>query len=105
MKCGVGLCGSCCVDPDGLCVCRDGPVFSGYESLLNYELNAPGTDIMSCIPGGNYRNYSGTSMATPGVAGTMALIYQLVRAHCEAPVWRAPATKPESNGCPLRAGW
>lgn len=29
MKCGVGLCGSCCIDPDGLCVCRDGPVFCG----------------------------------------------------------------------------
>lgn len=29
MKCGMGLCGSCCVDPDGLRVCRDGPVFAG----------------------------------------------------------------------------
>ncbi len=29
MKCGVGVCGSCAVDPDGLCVCRDGPVFPG----------------------------------------------------------------------------
>jgi dihydroorotate dehydrogenase electron transfer subunit len=29
MKCGVGVCGSCVIDPDGLCVCRDGPVFPG----------------------------------------------------------------------------
>jgi len=29
MKCGIGLCGSCCIDPDGLRVCRDGPVFTG----------------------------------------------------------------------------
>ncbi|HNX16928.1 MAG TPA: dihydroorotate dehydrogenase electron transfer subunit [Methanoregula sp.] len=29
MKCGVGICGSCCIDPDGLRVCRDGPIFSG----------------------------------------------------------------------------
>jgi dihydroorotate dehydrogenase electron transfer subunit len=29
MKCGVGVCGSCCIDPSGLRVCRDGPVFSG----------------------------------------------------------------------------
>jgi dihydroorotate dehydrogenase electron transfer subunit len=29
MKCGAGICGSCCIDPDGLRVCRDGPVFSG----------------------------------------------------------------------------
>ncbi len=27
MKCGVGLCGSCCLDPLGLLVCKDGPVF------------------------------------------------------------------------------
>lgn len=37
MKCGVGLCGSCCVDPDGLCVCRDGPVFRG-DTLQKSEL-------------------------------------------------------------------
>ncbi|NLA37825.1 MAG: dihydroorotate dehydrogenase electron transfer subunit [Methanomicrobiales archaeon] len=36
MKCGVGLCGSCCIDPDGLRVCRDGPVFSG-DMLLRSE--------------------------------------------------------------------
>ncbi len=27
IKCGIGLCGSCCLDPLGLRVCRDGPVF------------------------------------------------------------------------------
>lgn len=36
MKCGVGLCGSCCTDPHGLRVCRDGPVFSG-DVLLGSE--------------------------------------------------------------------
>ena len=29
MKCGVGVCGSCCMDHEGLRVCRDGPVFTG----------------------------------------------------------------------------
>lgn len=29
MKCGVGVCGSCCMDYTGLRVCRDGPVFTG----------------------------------------------------------------------------
>jgi dihydroorotate dehydrogenase electron transfer subunit len=29
MKCGVGLCGSCAIDPDGSRVCREGPVFRG----------------------------------------------------------------------------
>jgi dihydroorotate dehydrogenase electron transfer subunit len=36
MKCGVGVCGSCCTDPHGLRVCRDGPVFSG-DVLLESE--------------------------------------------------------------------
>jgi dihydroorotate dehydrogenase electron transfer subunit len=31
MKCGVGICGSCCIDPAGLRVCRDGPVFTGDQ--------------------------------------------------------------------------
>jgi dihydroorotate dehydrogenase electron transfer subunit len=29
MKCGFGLCGQCSVDPDGICICQEGPVFSG----------------------------------------------------------------------------
>jgi dihydroorotate dehydrogenase electron transfer subunit len=36
MKCGAGICGSCCIDPEGLRVCRDGPVFSG-EMLKKSE--------------------------------------------------------------------
>lgn len=37
MKCAIGVCGSCCMDPNGYRVCRDGPVFSG-EVLLTGEL-------------------------------------------------------------------
>jgi len=29
MKCGIGICGACAIN--GLCVCRDGPVFLDYE--------------------------------------------------------------------------
>jgi len=36
MKCGAGVCGSCCIDPSGFRVCRDGPVFSG-DLLLKGE--------------------------------------------------------------------
>ncbi|MFA6332092.1 MAG: dihydroorotate dehydrogenase electron transfer subunit [Methanoregula sp.] len=36
MKCGVGVCGSCCIDPSGLRVCHDGPVFAG-DILLKSE--------------------------------------------------------------------
>ncbi|ABR56949.1 oxidoreductase FAD/NAD(P)-binding domain protein [Methanococcus aeolicus Nankai-3] len=31
MKCGIGICGQCAVDGEGLCVCKDGPVFFGDE--------------------------------------------------------------------------
>lgn len=31
MKCGIGVCGSCCVDGSGLCICREGPVLDREE--------------------------------------------------------------------------
>lgn len=31
MRCGVGICGSCALDPKGLLVCKDGPVFYAEE--------------------------------------------------------------------------
>ncbi|WP_456419987.1 dihydroorotate dehydrogenase electron transfer subunit [Methanocaldococcus infernus] len=31
MKCGIGICGQCCVDDQGLCVCKDGPVFNSFQ--------------------------------------------------------------------------
>ncbi len=36
MKCGMGVCGSCSIDPGGLRVCREGPVFQG-NLLRNSE--------------------------------------------------------------------
>jgi len=30
-KCGIGVCGACCMDGDGLRVCKDGPVFNGSQ--------------------------------------------------------------------------
>jgi dihydroorotate dehydrogenase electron transfer subunit len=36
MKCGIGVCGSCCIDDTGSPVCSEGPVYCGTE-LSNGE--------------------------------------------------------------------
>jgi subtilisin family serine protease len=55
---------------------QDGPIYSGYSNLLNYELKAPGSGILSAVPGGGYRKLTGTSMSAPLVAGGIALYLQ-----------------------------
>lgn len=56
----------------------NGPTYTewGEDKLYNYELLAPGANIESTYPGGNYKSLNGTSMATPMVAGALSRLIQ-----------------------------
>ncbi len=61
----------------------DGPNFSAEKDTYgdegySYEMSAPGAGILSTVPNGNYKQFNGTSMAAPLVAGGISAL-QMVK--------------------------
>ncbi|MDX8339274.1 S8 family serine peptidase [Draconibacterium sp. IB214405] len=63
-------------DPTGPVVSDGRPYGMIYYNDFdyNYEMRVPGVSFISTVPGGQYRSYSGTSMATPLLAGGIAVM-------------------------------
>ena len=71
---------------------NDGPTFSSETTSLdtegfNYELMAPGTNMLSTIPGGKYRELNGTSMASPLVAGAISALKMVKEYDTQEILW------------------
>ena len=70
----------------------DGNTFSAVTTFqdpdgFNYELKAPGTDMLSTIPGGKYKALNGTSMAAPLVAGSISALMMVKNYDSQEILW------------------
>ena len=70
----------------------DGNTYSCESTLkdpdgFNYELKAPGVNMLSCIPGGKYDVMNGTSMAAPLVAGAISALQMVKQYDTQEILW------------------
>ena len=68
------------------------------------EVAAPGSDILSSVPGSEWASISGTSMAAPHVSGVVALLRRRHPTWTPAQIKSALVTTARTNGNPLRTG-
>lgn len=66
----------------------DGPTYSemGTDGV-NYELSAPGVEIMSTVPYGGYKSLNGTSMSAPLVAGGISALQMVKEYNSQEVLW------------------
>lgn len=66
----------------------DGPTYSemGTDGV-NYELSAPGVNILSTVPYGGYKSLNGTSMSAPLVAGGISALKMIKEYDSQEIMW------------------
>ncbi|SIR95238.1 Serine protease, subtilisin family [Micromonospora avicenniae] len=69
------------------------------DSALKPEISAPGVNITAAVPGGGYGTLSGTSMATPHVAGAAAILAQ------QHPDWTGQQLKAALTSSAVGISW
>lgn len=70
----------------------DGALYSCESSFFdpdgfNYELKVPGSQILSTIPGGGYKQLNGTSMASPLAAGAISALKMVKQYDTQDVLW------------------